>query len=148
MNKIEAIKSIRMARPDVGLESAKDFWDWIDAYDYIPATTLVGLWCEGHWCEQRNCGCAVKLAEANAAGTDALLGEPMTDNRKSALAEKDSMTASGTDSKVLIKCKCGRSDCTDEFHAYLMAMIKKYGEYEAVEMIRAAVFKQLEERQQ
>jgi len=27
-------------------------------------------------------------------------------------------------------------------------MIRKYGEYEAFEMIRAAVFKQLEERQQ
>lgn len=123
MNKNEAIKSIRMARPDVGLKGAKDFWDWIDAYDYIPATTLVGLWCEEHWCERRNRGCAVKLAEGNAA-------------------------ASYTDSKVLIKCKCGRADCTDEFHAYLMAMIKKYGEYEAIEMIRSAAFKKLEERQQ
>jgi hypothetical protein len=144
MNKIEAIKSIRMARPDVGLKGAKDFWDWIDAYDYIPATTLVGLWCEGHWCEPRNCGCA---ASPSAAGAGAVGGsKPVLENASSEHAPSERRTKltvpsqPGASAPALIeankdRCPCGRKPCMDEFHAHLAALIRKYGSTRAVELV-------------
>jgi hypothetical protein len=57
-NKIEAIKVIRMARPDVGVKGAKDFWDWIDANgDGLSAPKLAGHWCEEHWQDNEICRC-------------------------------------------------------------------------------------------
>ena len=142
MNTIEAIKSIRIARPDVGLKGAKDFWNWIDAYDYIPATTLVGLWCEGHWCERRNCGCA---ASTNAAGAssgskpafeDAVSDPIPPERRAKATAEpKPQPNASALIEQNRDRCPCGAKPCTDEFHANLSALIREYGSTRAVEIV-------------
>jgi hypothetical protein len=135
-NPIEAIKSIRMTT-GVGLKAAKDFWNWMGYFNDMSATKLAEWWCQDHWCPIGDCGCAMKneLAEANTAGASKFVGtKPAFED---ALSEPipPQHRATATAEPRTVECKCGRADCANKFHAYLMAMIKKHGDSEAVQII-------------
>ncbi len=147
-NPIETIRSIRTTT-GVGLKAAKDFWDWMGKFNGMSATRLAEWWCKDHWCPIGNCGCAVKkeLAEANATGAgtsgvtkpvfDDGLPEPIPPKHraKATAKPKPEPSASALIEANKDRCPCRQKPCTDEFHANLSALIRKYGSTRAVELV-------------
>jgi hypothetical protein len=91
MNKIEVIRVIREARPDIDLKGAKDFWEWIERNgDGLSAPRLACHWCVEHWQDNEICGCPegveVVAEESELQGKgDAANGGSCTQSKRSAV---------------------------------------------------------------
>ena len=144
MNKIEAIRVIREARPGRDLFAAKTFWEWIDTKAELSATELAHQWCEQHWGEREFCGCTVAQAVSQSSAAGARAPSATADSEAIAKKGRDNDTAKPQPSgSALIeankdRCPCGRKPCADEFHAKFAALVRKHGNSRAVELTRIA----------
>lgn len=49
-NRDKTVDAIHLMRPEVGIEGAENFFDWMAGWDGVPATNLAHIWCQLHWC--------------------------------------------------------------------------------------------------
>ena len=124
MNKIETIRVIREARPDVGLKGAKDFWEWIDLNgDGLSAPRLAGHWCEEHWQDNEICGCPMLTVEQEkpevevAAKTNR--SSPSRQEPEPELSDAENVPDPQQQVQAF-NCKCGDRQCRNEWHSLAM----------------------------
>lgn len=50
VNSDKVIEAIHLKKPEVGIEGAEKFFNWLAVWNDVPATILARRWCQPHWC--------------------------------------------------------------------------------------------------
>ena len=112
INRIEAIKMVRTAFPEVGLKGAKDFVLWMPGS--VPATTVAGQWCRECWNDRIHCDHDPVMQDMPEE--DVQIVNAMATAMTKGAGE---VAAPRIDIVELPKaaCRCGDAKCADPWHA-------------------------------